>query len=80
MRDPLEELEAAARMLLVQAKAFRELKERSPLALKTLKAELSELNEALRGLVSQLYALEVRAKGTLGEDNSAEALRREYLF
>lgn len=80
MRDPLEELEAAARMLLVQAKAFRELKERSPLALKTLKAELSELNEALRGLVSQLYALEVRAKGISGEDNSAEALRREYLF
>lgn len=79
MQDPLEELEAAARMLLAQARAFRELKERSPLALKALRKELLEAGEALRGLVSRLYALEVRVKRTLGEDNSAEALRREYL-
>lgn len=37
--------------------------------------------EELHGLVERLYALEVKAKKALEpEDNSAEALRREYLL
>jgi len=77
VRDPLEELEAAGRMLVLEAKALRDLKAQAPKALGEQRRKLLEAADAARTLVSELYALEVALRRSLGEDNSAEALRRE---
>ena len=71
----LEDLEAQARLLVVQVRHLKALHARAPLSLEW-KGELEGLAERLRALASEVYALEVRAKRPL-EDNSAEALRRE---
>lgn len=77
--DPLNELEGHARMLLTQAKVLRELKAAHPKAFKKLEKGLSPLLAELRSLVSRLYGLEAALKSSLGEDNSAQTLRREFL-
>jgi hypothetical protein len=70
----LEDLEAQARLLVVQVRHLKALHAQAPL--REWKGELEGLVERLRALASEVYALEVRAKRPL-EDNSAEALRRE---
>jgi len=72
----LDDLEATARLLLVQAGHLKALHAQAPLSLAERKRELERLAERLRALASEVYALEVEAKRPL-EDNSAEALRRE---
>jgi uncharacterized protein YecE (DUF72 family) len=72
----LEDLEAQARLLVVQVRHLKALHAQAPLSLREWKGELEGLAERLRALASEVYALEVRAKRPL-EDNSAEALRRE---
>jgi|GEM_PF-331963 len=83
----LDDLEATARLLLVQVGHLKALHAEAPLSLREWKAELEGLAERLRALASEVYALEVRAKRPLAahlgeggpkEDNSAEALRREF--
>ncbi|WP_448377545.1 hypothetical protein [Fervidobacterium sp.] len=72
----LDDLEATARLLLVQVRHLQGLGVQAPMSLAERKRELERLAERLRALTSEVYALEVEAKRPL-EDNSAEALRRE---
>jgi hypothetical protein len=72
----LEDLEAQARLLVVQVRHLKVLHAQALELRLALPQAQGGLVERLRALASEVYALEVRAKRPL-EDNSAEALRRE---
>lgn len=77
MVEALEFIEANARLIRLEAVKLMEFYRDNPQALRVLLPEVKALAEELNALRDRLYRLHVRVKKPL-EDNSAEALRREF--
>ena len=73
----LDDLEAAVHLLALEVKVLRGLLRQAPPALSEKEETLKALAREAQNLASQAYALEVALRRELGEDNSAETLRRE---
>lgn len=77
MVEALEFIEANARLIRLEAVKLMEFYRDNPQALRVLLPEVKALAEELNALRDRLYRLHVRVKKP-PEDNSAEALRREF--
>lgn len=77
MVEVLEFIEANARLIRLEAVKLMEFYQNNPQALRAFLPEVKALAEELNALRDRLYRLHVQAKKPL-EDNSAEALRREF--
>uniref|UniRef100_A0A7V4EGG0 Uncharacterized protein n=2 Tax=Thermus TaxID=270 RepID=A0A7V4EGG0_9DEIN len=71
----LEEMVHLGRAVALYAEDLSRLHRERPGKLD--KERVKELTEAMRRIVSELYALGAKVRAE-GEDNSAEALRREF--